>query len=149
VLKTHDRTDLERLQKFAESMLDGSSLQPAHKVSKLACVFVSVATLYIESREQEARKARAGQQKPVVPSSIPDYKMGNDDNQQTSIPEWAPIDPFLRALGFAEDPSLSMNGVSGATADLENWYNGNQHIMGLLEDDLSYLDDAAMSFEAT
>jgi hypothetical protein len=59
------------------------------------------------------------------------------------------MNSLLHALGFAEDPSLNMDGASGANETLENWFNWNQHIMGLLEDDLSYLGTVNFTFSAT
>ncbi|KAL9071511.1 MAG: hypothetical protein Q9157_005439 [Trypethelium eluteriae] len=148
VLTTHDRSDLERLQDFAESMSDCPTSHSAHKVSRLASVFVNVATVYIESREQEARSARIEPQK-TTPPTAQDYTSTEIYQQTTAnpMPAWAPMDTFLHALGFAEDPSLDMEGPAGANANLENWFNGNQHIMGLLEDDLSYLDPAILNFQ--
>ncbi|KAL9093860.1 MAG: hypothetical protein Q9165_003783 [Trypethelium subeluteriae] len=148
VLTTHDRSDLERLQYFAESMSDSPTSHAAHKVSKLASVFVNVATVYIESREQEVRSARIEPQE-TAPPTTQDYTSTDIYQQMTAdqMPAWAPMDTFLQALGFAEDPSLNMDGTASTNANLENWFNGNQHIMGLLEDDLSYLDPAALNFE--
>jgi hypothetical protein len=54
-LRTHDCADLECLQAFAGSISDSPTSQPAHKVSRLASIFVSVAAVYIDSKEQEAR----------------------------------------------------------------------------------------------
>jgi hypothetical protein len=150
VLKTHDRADLGRLQVFAESMSDSPTSQPAYKVSRLASVFVSVLTVYIESKEQEARHQSVDPHKPT-PLTGQDYTSAGVYQQTTSYPTpaWAPISPLLHALGFAEDLSLNIDGASVESANLENWFNGNQHIMGLLEEDLSYLDTAAMNFSAT
>jgi hypothetical protein len=121
--------------------------QPARKVSRLASVFVSVATVYIESRNQEALSEGIQLQKPA-PLTAQDYASAGNYPQTTTyaMPTWTPTSPFLHALGFSDDPSLSIDGVSGAKANLENWFNGNQHIMGLLEDDLDYLDAAALNF---
>ncbi|KAI9654358.1 MAG: hypothetical protein M1821_006674 [Bathelium mastoideum] len=144
VLTTRDRSDLERLQDFAESMSDCPTSHSAYKVSRLASVFVNVATVYIESREQEVVEP----QRTTSPTA-PNYT-STDIYQQTTanpMPAWAPMDTFLHALGFAEDPSLNVDGAAGTNANLENWFNGNQHIMGLLEDDLSYLDPAALNFQ--
>jgi len=131
VLKTHDRVDLERLQEFAESMSDCPTSQPAHKVSRLASVFVSIATVYIESREQVACNARIELQR-SAPLTAQDYTSADVYQQTTPYPmlAWAPMNPLLHALGFPEDLSLDMDGASGANANLENWFNGNQHIMG-------------------
>ncbi|KAI9685189.1 MAG: hypothetical protein M1822_004776 [Bathelium mastoideum] len=129
VLTTRDRSDLERLQDFAESMSDCPTSHSAYKVSRLASVFVNVATVYIESREQEVVEP----QRTTSPTA----------QNHTSTD----MDTFLHALGFAEDPSLNVDGAAGTNANLENWFNGNQHIMGLLEDDLSYLDPAALNFQ--
>jgi hypothetical protein len=148
VLKTHDRVDLERLQQFAESMSDSPTSQPARKVSRLASVFVSVATVYIESRQEDARNERVEQQKSANLTAH-DYTSGEIYQNTATIyppPLWAPINPLLQALGFAEDQSLNMDGDPGANANLKIWFNGNQHITGLLEDDLSYLDTADLTF---
>lgn len=150
MLTTHDRADLERLQLFAESMSDCHTSRPAQKVFKLASVFVSIATVYVESREQEARSIHSNAQGSTAPVIHNDASNDAGMYQQTTnwqIPTWTPFNPFLDALGFADDPalSMSMDGVS-ATANLENWFNGNQQIMGFLEDDLSYLDTTALNF---
>jgi hypothetical protein len=65
VLKTHDRVDLERLQQFTELMSDSPTSEPAYKVSGLASVLVSVAALYIESKEQDTHTERIEQLKSV------------------------------------------------------------------------------------
>ncbi|KAI9692037.1 MAG: hypothetical protein M1820_009572 [Bogoriella megaspora] len=148
VLTTRGPSDLELLQDFAESMSDSPTSHSAYKVSRLASVFVNVATVYIESREQEARSAQVEPQK-TAPPTAQDYT-SVEAYQQTAInatPALAPMDTYLQALGFADDPLANLDGAAGATANLENWFNGNQHIMGLLEDDLSYLDPAALSFQ--
>jgi hypothetical protein len=147
VLKTYDRVDLERLQQFAESMSDSPTSKPAYKVSRLASVFVSVATAYVESKERDARNERIEQPNPASLTSLDYTSAGLYQHTATDqMPIWAPIDPLIHALGFAEDQPGNMNGSSGANVSLENWFNGNQHIMGLLEDDLSYLDTATLTF---
>jgi hypothetical protein len=125
-------------------MSDSPTSQPAYKVSRLATVFVNVATVYIESREQDAHNERIEQQM-SAPLASHDYSSAEFYQSITTypIPAWAPIDPLLHALGFAEHQSLHMDGASGTNANLENWFNGNQYITGLLEDDLSYLDSVS------
>jgi hypothetical protein len=147
VLTTHDRDDLERLNQFAESMSGCPTSLPASRVAKLAAVFVSVATAYIESREQEANNPQIEPQKSALLNA--QQYPGNQFQQQTTaypMPTWAPIDPFLQVLGFADDPSLNMDGALGSNASLESWFNGNQQIMELLEDDLMYLDPTPVMF---
>jgi hypothetical protein len=147
VLETHDRVDLERLQQFADSMSDSPTSQPAYRLSKLASVFVSVATVYIKAREQNAHNEHIEPQK-STPVTAPDYTSAElyQHPLTYSMPAWAPINPLLHALGFSEDQSLNIDGASDENANLENWFNGNQHIMGLLEDDLSYLDSPDLTF---
>jgi hypothetical protein len=113
----------------------------------LASVFVSIATAYIESREQETENAQIELQK-SAPLNAQNY-MRTDFQQQTMaypMSTWAPIDPFLQVLGFADDPSLNMDGVLGTNASLESWFTGNQQIMELLEGDLMYLDPNPVMF---
>jgi hypothetical protein len=125
-------------------MSDSPPSRPAHKVYTLASIFVNIATVYMESREQEAAKIPSASQEPTPLNA---HEVTNKAVYQPTAPvAWGPIDPFLHALGFTEDPSLDINGASGTNANLENWFNGTQHIMGLLEDDLGYLDDAVMNF---
>jgi hypothetical protein len=147
VLTTHDRKDLERLRQFAESMSGCPTSLPASRVAKLASVFVSVATAYIESREQEVDKVQIEPQK-SAPLNSQNYMRTNFQQQTTAypMPTWAPIDPFLHVFGFGDDPALNMDGALGTNASLESWFNGNQQIMELLEDDLMYLDPTPVMF---
>ncbi|KAF2672561.1 hypothetical protein BT63DRAFT_450587 [Microthyrium microscopicum] len=108
--------------------------------------------VYIESKEQEARNAFSESQRPLSPNSHSSTNANANAFPHTtadSMPAYAPIDPLLNALGLAYDPSSSVNGSSGTNADLVNWFNGNQQINGLLEDDLSYLDDFTLNFSNT
>jgi hypothetical protein len=106
--------------------------------------------VYIESKVQEAREEHIA---PEEPSPVTTHNYTSAGLYQQTMtyptPAWAPISPLLYALGLAEDLSLSVDETSGLNANLENWFNGNQHITGLLEDDLSYLDPAALNFSGT
>lgn len=113
--------------------------QAAQKIAKLAAVFVNIATVYVESREQETLtvpSAASVQDQPNVYSIEPsvDYPM----------PDWAPLSPFFDAFGLARDLSQSSGQVTDTNASLDNWFMGNQQIIGLLEDDLSFLDSVAL-----
>lgn len=163
VLATQGRADLERLQLFATIMAASPTSKPAYKVSRLASVFVDVARIYVDLKEQEAAKVATAGGSPSVGAvglysdqqqSGQDVHLKRQQSEQnrpdlaTESPnDYTRFDPFLDALGFADQSTSMIDATAvhtwdiGGTESIGNWFTGQQHIMGLLEDDLSYLDD--------
>lgn len=117
--------------------------EAAEKLYHLCYILHRVATLYVEAKS----RSNAG-----TPS--------NDEFAHWPVGE---LGPYLNALGFAPndigsgtEPSINVSGGAGVAMNqgrdnfggqrgetqaesLEGWFSGAQHIMGLLEEDLSFI----------
>ncbi|KAL4888603.1 fungal-specific transcription factor domain protein [Aspergillus ambiguus] len=140
VIESSSDTDLQRLEDFVASLQPNCVLSEAiSKLHRLCQVLNNIAKLYLEA------KARSLNQE--------DQTIGQE------------FDTYLSALGLApaaseygdvrppgapatSAPAGSMDVMHGmetpvpyvAPSTLRNWFSGNQHMMGLLEEDLSLFD---------
>lgn len=144
VIATSDLSDLANLQAFLSTLESAAKRsEAAEKLYHLCFILHRVAALYVEAKS----RSNVG-----TPS--------NDDFVHWPVGE---LGPYLNALGFApHDMSLgtesgfSVGGAAGTAinheqrsldsqkgeaqaANLEDWFSGAQHIMGLLEEDLSFI----------
>ena len=124
-LTTFSRSDLSLLEDFVESLARYSFSEAAQNMHRLTSVFYRVSKLYIEAKEQERSASFQTQQQQAY-----------EDAQQ--FQNSMPFNPYLNALGFSAEPAMNSNGL--VNANLGDWLSGNHYMMGLLEDDLSYLD---------
>ncbi|GLA77109.1 hypothetical protein AtubIFM55763_008992 [Aspergillus tubingensis] len=139
--------DLARLEDFVASLQPNCFLSEAiSKLYQLCHVLSNVARLYIEAKEQVQVKedqdlASVGQEFDVYLSALGLAPMSADDSDGA----WAsaPV-PAGSAPG---DTRGAMEGqYSGPipqTSQLGNWFSGNQHMMGLLEEDISLFDPSS------
>lgn len=116
--------------------------QAASNISRLASVFVNVAAVYIDLRDREAAKnarteaeMNTANAENALPNAGPAQQVPMD-----LYPAWAPFDPLLSSLGFVDDVVQDAERDFIRNVEVEDWFMGNQHIMGLLEEDLNYLD---------
>lgn len=146
VISTSNSEDLQRLGEFVTSLQSSSqATEAANRFYRLCYVFHQVATLYVE-----ANSRTKGTDGGLVTQLLP------EDLELTDVP-WSEFDQYLNALGFAPPKAIAPDGEPSTTAgsfdtisgfspapdppgSLESWFQGNQYMMGLLEQDLSYLD---------
>jgi len=124
VISNLDTSDLNRMAMFLSTLdaPDGSS-ESVKKFYRVCHVFYQVGAVYIQGKTQTA--AGYATQGEVT---MPDAMLGSSSS-------WSQFDQYLNVLGFGPGTS----GESTANAQ-EGWFQGNQHVMGLMEQDLSYLD---------
>ncbi|KAF2839200.1 hypothetical protein M501DRAFT_1016280 [Patellaria atrata CBS 101060] len=150
VISTRSVADLARLTSFVISLVPAIRIsEAAEKLHKLCSVFLQVAKLHVEGsaplrNQDEILMAQLHQQ--VEGTGFSTVQPGQFDQ----------FNPYLDALGLAPARS-TVNGLAQTTAEplttqqqedwdtemlsssLGDWFSGNQYIIGLLEDDLSYL----------
>ncbi|KAK8023778.1 hypothetical protein PG993_011844 [Apiospora rasikravindrae] len=132
-------SDLRHLERFIQSLEAGCGISPAvEKLHRLSTVLYNVALLYAEAKAQQAW-------------------------DQDMVPVGNEFDLYLSQLGImpmdesggsgSTDPTGAGNDVNGAGAgaggggsgtddimrnvQLGDWFSGNNHILGLVEEDLS------------
>ncbi|GLA32115.1 hypothetical protein AnigIFM63604_009601 [Aspergillus niger] len=139
--------DLARLEDFVASLQPNCFLSEAiSKLYQLCQVLSNVARLYIEAKEQVQVKedqdlASVGQEFDVYLSALGLAPMSADD----SYGAWAsaPV-PAGSAPGDARGTMEGQySGPMPQTNQLGNWFSGNQHMMGLLEEDISLFDPSS------
>ncbi|KAF2101315.1 hypothetical protein NA57DRAFT_33876, partial [Rhizodiscina lignyota] len=145
VIATANADDLQRLSAFVASIQSASQLsEAANRFWVLCQIFHQVAALYVEAN------ARSG-----VDQQDPMSGLSAADPQMADVP-WSEFDQYLNALGFAPPRNAAGGEIGEAeggfdttsgqspslypSGGLENWFQGNQYMLGLLEQDLSYLD---------
>ncbi|KAF2759746.1 hypothetical protein EJ05DRAFT_498949 [Pseudovirgaria hyperparasitica] len=122
VLSTQDAGDLQRMEKFVQTLAMGQTTEGSRKMHALCSTLHQVANLYVEGHSQSN-----------TPSSAPDQAVN------ISSQAWSALNPYLNTMGFAGGPSVDSNVVMNNS--IGDWWNGNQYMMGLLEDDtLGYLN---------
>jgi hypothetical protein len=138
VINSSSETDLQRLEEFVASLQPNCALSEAiSRLYRLCQVLSNIAKLYLEAKAQTQTQE--------------DQAIGQE------------FDTYLSALGLApasveygdSRPATARTVPAGSTdimpgvetqlpqvapSALRNWYSGNQHMMGLLEEDLSLFD---------
>ncbi|KAI0130377.1 fungal-specific transcription factor domain-containing protein [Xylariales sp. AK1849] len=129
VIETSSAADLQPLELFLQSLQNSCNISPAiEKLYQLSNVLYNVALLYIEAKTQQTL-------------------------DQDMVPVGNEFDMYLSQLGFMPmDESTAGGGVDGAaggddvtrsvlqTTQLGDWFSGGNHILGLVEEDLSTFD---------
>lgn len=165
VIATSDRADLNRLGDFANSLESSfANTEATLKFRRVCQMFHQMAVRYVEAKARSSSTPA-----PNVPVEVnhknpfgAPYPEGNimglgvpwqDFNMPDSVPV-SEFDQYFTALGFAPQPGngvvrqsvteAPVVGPDGQMAydatGLGNWYQGNQYMFNLLEQDLSYLD---------
>ena len=105
------------------------------KLYRLCDIFQKVADLYVKAKAQEAMRT-AIQSNSAVPTTQPLM-------QPSMQPAINDIDGYLSAIGFAPPAmdNFANNPTGGDQLDatyLNDWFQGNSSLIGLLDQDLSY-----------
>jgi len=144
------RTDLARLTTFMKTLRGdehGHTSEAAEKMWRLCAVFHRVAEVFVNGgangSEGEGEQEVAGVG--VIGASMGPGQMENVRSEAT--PGVGQFEPYLNALGM---PGVEGHGMGmdyggygdnwgGDAAGLESWFSGTQHLMGLLEEDLGFI----------
>lgn len=138
ILEVSDRMDpdLRRLSDFVASLQPLCPLSEAiDKLYRLCNVLSTIAGLYVEAKAQSAN-THAAQDQALA-------SMGQEFEGYLTALGLAPGLPSeaggfggeVPGAVFGEERMASPQGVGGSL-QLGNWFSGNQHMMGLLEEDL-------------
>lgn len=138
VIETGDAEDLQQLADFIASLDVAKDVsRSVGKLHHLCQVLYNVAQLYVEAKAQQQQQQ---QQRPVVA-----------DNDQDMVPPPPPpplgdeFDMYLSQLGFmpadldmvnADLPVDDHTRSVAQSTQLGDWFSGNNHMLGLLEEDL-------------
>lgn len=128
VIETSSASDLSLLDKFVQSLQASCQISAAvDKLHSLSKLLYNVALLYVEAKTQQTM-------------------------DQDMVPVGNEFDMYLSQLGFMPmDESMAGTADAGGdmtrnllqTAQLGDWFSGGNHIMGLLEEDLSNFNTSA------
>lgn len=130
------------LRRFSDGMI---------RLHKLCDVFCKVATLYVQAKTNETcSNVGVNNGTAAVPSIL-------DQAATTCIgqPAVNDIDGYLSTIGFAApQPTNNANGVYHENGDLGevdpnflmDWYQGNNSLMGFLEQDLAFTGDLSYDY---
>ncbi|KAF7589690.1 hypothetical protein BBP40_003937 [Aspergillus hancockii] len=143
-IEVSSQTDLKRLEDFVTSLQPSCCLSEAiAKMHRLCQVLSKIARLYLEVKAQ-AQEDQAlismGQKFDTYLSALGLASATTDDGEVrwtavTAVPGSVPGE--IRGMD-GQDISMSIPQTS-----LGNWFSGNQHMMGLLEEDLSLFDPSS------
>ncbi|KAB8234773.1 hypothetical protein BDV23DRAFT_30138 [Aspergillus alliaceus] len=147
VIESSSYADLTRLEDFVNSLQPNCALSEAiAKMHRLCQVLSNVAKLYVEAKAQAQTQenealASVGQEFDVYLSALglaPTQAEAGDPRWNGPTPESGPISGDLRegTEGQGFPPAMLQT-------TLGSWFSGNQHMMGLLEEDLSLFDPSA------
>lgn len=122
-IETSSTADLPLLEKFIQSLQDSCEISAAiDKLYQLSKMLYNVALIYVETKTQQS----------VDQDMVP---VGNE------------LDMYLSQLGFMPVDETMTGGVGdnsvAQTALLGDWFSGGNHIMGLVEEDLSTFNTSA------
>lgn len=135
-IEVSSRTDLHRLEEFVTSLEPNrGSSEAIDKMHRLCQVLSSVAGLYLEAKAQ-ARTLESDAMASV----------GQEFDTYLSALGLAPA-PMEDGEGAGQMPEASASSLPNTVppSTLGNWYSGNQHMVGLLEEDLSLFDPSVWS----
>lgn len=149
VIESSSYSDLIRLEDFVNSLQPNCSLSEAiAKMHRLCQVLSNVARLYVEAKAQAQTQenedlASVGQEFDVYLSALglaPTQAEAGDVRWNGPVPVPGPI-----PQGLAEGAEGQGFQNTMPPTTLGSWFSGNQHMMGLLEEDLSLFDPSAWS----
>lgn len=162
VIKTGSQPDLDELQAFVATMSQCEQDQPAYKVARMASVLVSVAKIFVEISQPSSATTTSNARlisephTPAPPARPVNITQPVETDYShlapsTNAPAWAPFNPFLHALGIADlttvttrppgtTTPIGSTSSSPAETGLELWFNGNQHMMAMLDEDFALFE---------
>ncbi|RHZ53966.1 putative C6 transcription factor [Aspergillus thermomutatus] len=152
VIEVSSRDDLARLEDFVSSLGPNCSLSEAiAKLHSLCQVLSNVAKLYVEARAQA--QIQENQDLASVGQEFDTYlsALGLAPASGVGGSRWNPA--ASDSLAARSMPALE-NSMEGQVlpagiipqTQLGNWFSGNQHMMGLLEEDMSLWDPATWPY---
>jgi hypothetical protein len=128
VIETSSAGDLQKLEVFVQSLQSAcETSQAVDKLHRLSNVLYNVAVLYIEA------KAQQGLDQDMVP-------VGNEFDMYLSQLGFMPMD---EGLGAGEGSGGAAGADATRNALLGDWFSGGNHILGLVEEDLSTFNTSA------
>jgi hypothetical protein len=126
--------DLQLLGDYVATLRSLSHLsEGVGKLYRLCDIFQKVADLYVQAKAQEAMRMTMQSSKNAMPMTQPSMQPAIND-----------IDGYLSAIGFAPPAmteSFANNPTGGDQLDatyLNDWFQGNSSLIGLLDQDLGY-----------
>ncbi|KAJ5620793.1 transcriptional regulator family: Fungal Specific TF [Penicillium lagena] len=160
VVATSHSSDLTRLEDFVASLRPLCSFSEAiDQLHRLCQILSTVARLYLEAKAQsqageDESLASVGHEfdlylgalglAPVSSSmTAPQGPLPPPDIGSISGVTEAQLQQQEAGLAVAENQDSSVAAEMSQTAQLGNWFWGNQYMMGLLEEDLSLFDPSA------
>jgi hypothetical protein len=124
IIETANVEDLNRLRDFIESLQSVCTVsEGVEKLHRLFQVLYNVASLYLEAKVQQQ------QDQDMTP-------IGNEFDVYLSALGLMPLDENMSGGAVGIDAGPPAAGVN-QTTQLGDWFSGNRHMMGLLEEDLS------------
>ncbi|GIK00727.1 hypothetical protein Aspvir_004756 [Aspergillus viridinutans] len=152
VIEASSRDDLARLEDFVSSLAPNCFLSEAiTKLHSLCQVLGNVARLYVEARAQA--QIQENQDLASVGQEFDTYlsALGLAPASGVGGPRWntAASDSLAaRSMPVLENSMGGQDLPAGAIpqTQLGSWFSGNQHMMGLLEEDMSLWDPATWPY---
>ncbi|PLB51963.1 fungal-specific transcription factor domain protein [Aspergillus steynii IBT 23096] len=160
IIEVSSYADLERIEEFVASLEPNCALSEAiSKMHRLCQVLSTVARLYLEAKsqaqtQQDHSLASVGQEFDSYFTALGLAPAPTDDGEMrwtagAAVP--GPSNAAAAATGpLAGEMATEMRGIESQTlpmnvpqTTLGNWFSGNQHMMGLLEEDWSLFDSRA------
>ncbi|KAK4157365.1 hypothetical protein C8A00DRAFT_40210 [Chaetomidium leptoderma] len=141
VVETSDEADLARLAAFADSLQPVCAASEAiAKFHRVCQVLHNVASLCVRARAERRRRRQDQNQDQNQDPNLGPHQRGDQDQDMAMV--GIDIDMYLSQLGFMPpqfggDDNLPAGFDAGNADELGNWFSGNTHILGLLEEDLS------------
>ncbi|KAK4124809.1 hypothetical protein N657DRAFT_712128 [Parathielavia appendiculata] len=162
IVETSDEADLRRLADFVDSLqpvvcAHGHAAEGIAKFHRVCQVLHNVAALCVRARKAARARRQQQQQDPSLPQQDHDMAMVGE-NIDMYLSQLGFMPPFGTIQSAAHPPmqggeasqfgggggaqgemsSVGFNNAGGAQgSELGNWFSGNTHILGLLEEDLS------------
>lgn len=133
VIETRDQTDLARLHIFLTSVQSAPTFSDAAgKMYRLFQVLYSVALRYTELQNSTppVEQAQASMEMDNYLAALGFPSMIFDGQQQAQATGFAQGDLLQGTGGTSVNPMMWMSN----TAQLEDWFNSNQQMMGLLQE---------------
>lgn len=163
IIEVSSYSDLERIEEFVASLQPNCALSEAiSKMHRLCQVLSTVARLYLEAKsqaltQQDQSLASVGQEFDsyftalglAPPSDDAEMRLAAGAGAGAPGPANVPAAAAVAASLASEMPT-EMRGMESQSlpinvpqTTLGNWFSGNQHMMGLLEEDWSLFDPRA------
>ncbi|KAK4040384.1 hypothetical protein C8A01DRAFT_46280 [Parachaetomium inaequale] len=137
IVETSDEADLRRLADFVDSLQPVcAAAEAVAKLHRICQVLHNVASLCIRAKAQRQQDPQhRDQDMAMVGDNIDMYLSQLGFMPQPQFGGGHPMQGGAAQFGEGEMPGAGFGG--GQASELGNWFSGNTHILGLLEEDLS------------